>query len=100
LAITDCLRASDFFCPGIFKSTMIGLLDLKWTTLPPFISYDHTETSPTKLEKALYIAKAHGIWRYRAPYSSCRKWQVGRGRDDEQEEKGMISQSELGGAIR
>ena len=79
---------------------MIGLPDLKLTNLPPFISYDHTETRPTKLEKALYIAKARGIWRYRAPYSSCREWHLGRSRYDEYEEKGLISQSELGGAIR
>ena len=69
MVITVYLRASDFFCPGIFNSTAIGLTDLELTTLPPFISYDHTETRPTKLEKALYIAKAYCIWPYRAPYT-------------------------------
>jgi len=67
--ITVYLRASDLFCPGIFKSTMIGLPDLQLTTLPPFIPYDQTETNPTKLENALYIAKAHSIWRYRAAHT-------------------------------
>ena len=79
---------------------MIGLLDLKWTTLPPFISYDHTETSPTKLEKALYIAKAYGIWRYRAPYTWWLGYKSRRIGDDRKKEAALISQSEMGGAIR